>query len=125
MTVLRIVPNLAHPDPEASRGFWRDLLGLEPAMDMGWILTWTPPMEHLDPPEQRPQLSVMSEGGGGAPVPDVSIEVTDVDAVHARALEMGLAIERPLVDEPWGVRRFFLREPGGRLLNILSHVAQP
>ncbi|SFI96724.1 VOC family protein [Albimonas pacifica] len=125
MTVLRIVPNLAHPDPAAGRAFWHDLLGLEPAMDLGWILTWSPPVSHLDEPEQRPQLSVMSQGGGGAPVPDLSIEVDDVDAVHARALEMGLTVERPLADEPWGVRRFFLREPGGRLVNILSHAAGP
>jgi len=129
MTVLRIVPNLAHPDPAAARAFWHDLLGLAPVMDMGWIQTWSPPDSHLDEPQQRPQLSVMSQGGGGAPVPELSIEVDDVDAVHARALEMGLHIERPLTDETWGVRRFFLREPGGRLVNILSHLgtalAQP
>jgi hypothetical protein len=27
----------------------------------------------------------------------------------------------PLTDEPWGVRRFFVREPNGKVLNILSH----
>ena len=27
----------------------------------------------------------------------------------------------PLTDEPWGVRRFFVREPGGLVLNILGH----
>ncbi|MDF2234619.1 VOC family protein [Albimonas sp. CAU 1670] len=120
MTVLRIVPNLAHPDPAAGRAFWQELLGLEPIMDLGWIVTWAPPA-HLDEPEQRPQLSIAAEGGGGAPIPDLSIEVDDLDVVHARALAMGLTIERPLTDEPWGVRRFFLREPGGRLVNILSH----
>ncbi|WP_339950358.1 VOC family protein [uncultured Albimonas sp.] len=125
MTVLRIVPNLAHPDPAASRAFWQDLLGMAPAMDMGWIVTWSPPMDRLDEPQQRPQVSVMSQGGEGAPVPDLSVEVDDVDAVHARARSMGLPIERPLTDEPWGVRRFFVREPGGRLVNILSHAQDP
>jgi hypothetical protein len=27
----------------------------------------------------------------------------------------------PLTDEPWGVRRFFVRDPSGSVLNILSH----
>jgi hypothetical protein len=27
----------------------------------------------------------------------------------------------PLTDEPWGVRRFFVRDPSGKVLNILSH----
>lgn len=26
-----------------------------------------------------------------------------------------------VADEPWGVRRFFVRDPFGRLLNILEH----
>ena len=38
-----------------------------------------------------------------------------------RPIRRGLPIEYALRDEPWGVRRFFLRDPLGRLLNILSH----
>jgi predicted enzyme related to lactoylglutathione lyase len=53
--------------------------------------------------------------------PDVSIEVDDVDAAHASALRLGHEIVHPLTDEPWGVRRFFVREPSGAILNILSH----
>ena len=37
------------------------------------------------------------------------------------ALAMGLAIEYGPATEPWGVRRFYLRDPAGRLVNILSH----
>ena len=53
--------------------------------------------------------------------PDVSIEVDDVDAVHAAADRLGYEIVHPLTDEPWGVRRFFVRDPNGKVLNILSH----
>ena len=57
-----------------------------------------------------------------APVaPDVSIQVDDVDAVYAEVIRRGLEVVHPLTDEPWGVRRFFVREPTGRVLNILSH----
>lgn len=54
-------------------------------------------------------------------MPDLSIEVSDVDAVSRRAKCLGLPIAYPLTDEPWGVRRFHLRDPAGKLLNILSH----
>lgn len=61
-------------------------------------------------------------GTHGAPVPDFSIEVEDVDTVYRRATEMGFKIVHDLRDEPWGVRRFFITDPTGKLLNILSHL---
>jgi hypothetical protein len=27
----------------------------------------------------------------------------------------------PLTDEPWGVRRFFVRDPNGMIVNVVSH----
>ncbi|MGH6762261.1 MAG: VOC family protein [Phyllobacterium sp.] len=115
MAVLRIVPNLTATDPASLRGFYEKLLGLEVVMDHGWILTFA------SDAFARVQLSVASEGGSGTPVPDISIEVDDVDQVHERAAASGFEIAYPLTDEPWGVRRFYVRDPSGRLLNILSH----
>lgn len=114
MTVLRIIPNLNAPDPAALAGFWQRVLGLAPVMDHGWIVT-------LAGGTQAAQLSLAAEGGAGTPVPVVSIEVDDLDACHARALAEGAAILRGPVTEDWGVRRFFLRDPAGNLVNILSH----
>jgi predicted enzyme related to lactoylglutathione lyase len=54
-------------------------------------------------------------------VPDISIEVDDVDEVHQRAVTGGHRIVYGPADEPWGVRRFYIRDPTGKLLNILSH----
>ena len=34
---------------------------------------------------------------------------------HAQALRRGDDIVYPLTDEPWGVRRFFVRDPNGKL----------
>lgn len=115
MAVLRIVANLDTADPKAAQAFYQDLLGLELVMDHGWIATYA---AHSS---QTPQLSFMSEGGSGTPVPELSIEVDDVDAVHARARAAGYEIAYGPADEPWGVRRFFVRDPHGRLVNILSH----
>jgi predicted enzyme related to lactoylglutathione lyase len=85
-------------------------------MDMGWIVT-------LGAGAEMPvQLSVASEGGGGAPVPHLSIEVDDVTQALARVEARGAEVIYPLTQEPWGVKRFFVRDPGGRILNVLSHI---
>lgn len=115
MTVLRIVANIATKAPSEVQTFYTDLFGLGILMDFGWIVTLGSG-EHA-----TTQLSLMSEGGSGTPVPDLSIEVDDVDSVHMRATEMGCQIEYDLTDEPWGVRRFFVSDPTGKILNVLSH----
>jgi uncharacterized glyoxalase superfamily protein PhnB len=51
----------------------------------------------------------------------VTVEVDDVDKVHAAAVERDCQIVHPLTDEPWGVRRFFVVDPNGLVLNIMSH----
>ena len=30
-------------------------------------------------------------------------------------------IVHPLTDEPWGIRRFFVRDPDGNVINVVSH----
>ena len=55
------------------------------------------------------------------PNPNLSIEVDNVNAVHAKAVALGLQILYPLTDEPWGVRRFFVTDPNGVVFNVLSH----
>lgn len=85
-------------------------------MDHGWIATYA----DRDNPTAA-QLSVISHDATAPAHPEVSIEVDDVDAAHAATVRLGAEIIHPLTDEPWGVRRFFVREPTGRVLNILSH----
>jgi catechol 2,3-dioxygenase-like lactoylglutathione lyase family enzyme len=68
-----------------------------------------------------PQISVAIEGGSGTAVPDLSIEVDDLSDVHQRMQAAGFKIEYGPVSEPWGVTRFFVRDPFGRLVNILEH----
>ena len=115
MTVRRIVANLAAGDPGRARAFYEKLLDLNVVMDQGWILTFA--SEAL----AAPQLSVASEGGSGTPVPDLSIEVDDVDQIYQRAISAEVEIIYGIADEPWGVRRFYARDPFGRTVNIMSH----
>jgi catechol 2,3-dioxygenase-like lactoylglutathione lyase family enzyme len=57
----------------------------------------------------------------GTAVPDLSIEVDNLQQVLERMRAAGIPLEYGPADEPWGVRRFFVRDPFGRLLNILAH----
>ncbi len=84
-------------------------------MDQGWIGTLAD--------AERPglQVSLLSNDATASEVPDVSIEVDDVDAAHAAALDAGAEIVHPLTDEPWGVRQFFVRDPDGHVLDVLAH----
>jgi uncharacterized glyoxalase superfamily protein PhnB len=51
----------------------------------------------------------------------MSVEVDDVEAVHADMVAAGADIVYALRDEPWGVRRFFVRDPSGNIVNVVSH----
>ena len=84
-------------------------------MDLGWIVTF------VAPGNSAAQISVMRQDVSASVQPDASIEVDDVDAAHAAAQRLGCEIVHPLTDESWGVRRFFVRDPNGKVLNILSH----
>ena len=115
MAVKRIVANIAAAEPGAAKAFYGDMLGLRLAMDLGWIATYA------GDGEASPQISIATEGGSGIPVPDLSVEVDNLDEVHAPAQAAGFPIEHGPVIERWGVRRFFVRDPFGRLVNIVSH----
>ncbi|MEO8856147.1 MAG: VOC family protein [Burkholderiaceae bacterium] len=115
MTVRRIVANIASADPAKGKAFYQDLLGLDMLMDHGWIQTFG------GGECMAVQLSIASEGGSGTAVPDLSIEVDDLSDVLEKVRHAGIAIEYGPADEPWGVRRFYVRDPFGKLLNILEH----
>lgn len=116
MTVRRIVANITCAEPGDAKMFYGDVLGLEVVMDHGWIRTFASEVE------TRAQVSFASEGGSGTPVPDLSIEVDDLDGVLQRVSTAGIPIEYGPAVEPWGVRRFFVRDPFDRLVNILTHL---
>ncbi len=57
MAVRRIVANIAAADAAAAKRFYGDLLGLDVAMDFGWIVTYATDVQ------ARVQVSIMNEGG--------------------------------------------------------------
>jgi catechol 2,3-dioxygenase-like lactoylglutathione lyase family enzyme len=115
MKVKRIVANVEVANPGAAKTFYQDVLGLDLKMDMGWIATYG------SSEEMNLQISFMSEGGSGTPVPAVSVEVDDLEAALRAVKAADVPIEYGPAKEPWGVRRFFVRDPFGTLVNVLAH----
>jgi catechol 2,3-dioxygenase-like lactoylglutathione lyase family enzyme len=115
MKVKRIIADIDTQDIAAAKCFYQDVLDLDLLMDHGWIATYG------SREEMSIQISFSSQGGSDTPTPDLSIEVDDVDAALERMRRAGFLIEYGPADEPWGVRRFYVRDPFGKLINILAH----
>jgi catechol 2,3-dioxygenase-like lactoylglutathione lyase family enzyme len=113
--VTRIVHNIESQDVAQAQRFYGDILGLDLMMDLGWIRTYG------SKEMMTVQTSVLSEGGSGTPVPVLSIEVDDLEEALRRMRAAKVPIEYGPADEPWGVRRFYVRDPFGLLVNILTH----
>ena len=116
MSVRRIVPDIRSKQLDASRQFYVDVMGLEVAMDMGSIVTL------VSPSNPTAQVTLMRDDAASAILPQMSVEVADVDDVHARAVSRGFKVVYPLTNEPWGVRRFFVTDPNGTVINVMSHM---
>jgi len=115
MNIQRVVPNLKTNSMEASREFYASFLGLHIEMDMDWIVTF------ISQTNPMAQLSVITSDLTAPIHPDVTIEIDNVDELHAEAVRRGFTIAYPLTDEPWGVRRFFVVDPNGRVINLMTH----
>lgn len=115
MQVKRIMSNTATSDLDKAEAFYGELLGLERLMDHGWFRTYG------SGERMMVQVSFGTEGGSGTPVPDLSIEVDDIEAAITRFEEAGIPFKYGPASEPWGVRRFYVRDPFGKLINILQH----
>ncbi|HEY1277727.1 MAG TPA: VOC family protein [Thermoleophilaceae bacterium] len=116
-SVTRIVPYAEGADIPASRDFYVEVLGLEVSME--------DPVLGLASPANRSAQVLIPPPGMEDPQPRFGIDVGDpaaVDAAHAAVAERGLRVVYAIRDEPWGVRRFFVEDPGGTIVNVLAHL---
>ena len=116
MKVKRIVANIATEDIAKAKRFYRDILGLDVLMDHGWLVTYG------SAEKMTVQVGIAIQGGSDTPVPDLSIEVDDVEEALTHIKKAKIKIEYGPADEPWSVRRFYVRDPFGKLVNILMHM---
>jgi catechol 2,3-dioxygenase-like lactoylglutathione lyase family enzyme len=114
MAVRRIMPYHESPDFEATRAFYTRVLGLHEETFGGGYIGFGSGQAHVlfAPPGSEPLL------------PDMGIDVGSreaVDAAHAAAVLAGHEVIYGPVDEPWGVRRFFDRDPHSVVVSVLAH----
>lgn len=115
MRVIEIIADLHVEDIEEARAFYAEYLGLSTEeFNLGWVARYTSP-------ETGASLQIVAHDAAAPADPVVSVKVDDVDAAYEEAQRRGYEIIHPLRDEPWGVRRFFVRAPDGNVLNIVSH----
>src|SRR4030095_13866283 len=114
MNIRRVVPDITCKRIEESRKFYTEVLGFDVAMDMDWVVTLT------SPSNPTAQITLVHEIRS-EPQPNMTIEVDNVEAVHAKAVGLGLKVVYRLTDEPWGGRRFFVTDPDGVFINVMSH----
>ncbi len=114
------MPVLRREDPEQTRAFFVDFLGFEPAVDEpGFMMLVSPDVPTTQLIVGDP--SVSADAAEKLREVDVSIDVGDVDAAYADAQARGLDIVYPITTESWGPRRFFVRLPGGTVVNVVGH----
>jgi catechol 2,3-dioxygenase-like lactoylglutathione lyase family enzyme len=117
MAVRRIVAYAGGNELAASRDFYVEVLGMRVAME-------DPVLDLQSPGDPAAELIIGAQEMQD-PRPSFGVDVGDpaaVDAVHAEAVRRNLRVVYPLTDEPWGVRRFFVEDPGGTIVNVLAHI---
>lgn len=116
MNIKRIVMDIQSDNFEENQNFYENVIGLELGMDLGWIMTFG------SSTTSAAQLTVLKKDMTAPVNPNLTIEVDDVIEVYEKVIERGLTILHPLTEEPWGVRRFFVVDPNGLVVNVMSHI---
>ncbi|WP_427893126.1 VOC family protein [Kribbella sp. GL6] len=123
---------LPHTDPEESLTFYRDLLGFEVRMDVGyegmrWItvgppgqpdtsIVLTPPA--VDPGITEDERKTIFEMMAKGTYATVVLQTDDVDALFDRLQAADAEVIQEPVDQPYGVRDCAFRDPAGNHVRI-------
>ncbi len=123
---------LPHDDPEASVAFYRDVLGFEVRLDVGyagmrWITVGPPGQPDtsivLAPPfagpgitedERRTIGEMMAKGTYAI----VVLSTDDLDGVFERLRASDAEVVQEPTDQPYGIRDCAFRDPAGNLIRI-------
>jgi uncharacterized glyoxalase superfamily protein PhnB len=123
---------LPHTDPEESLRFYRDLLGFEVRMDVGyegmrWITVGPPGQPDtsivLTPPavdpgiteeERRTIFEMMAKGTYAT----VVLQTDDLDGLFERLQATDAEVIQEPIDQPYGIRDCAFRDPAGNHVRI-------
>lgn len=107
------------------RDFYSTWFGFEVAFEANWFALLTNRAERpvslafmardhpSVPPSPKPY-----DGSGSF----ITFQVTDVRAEYQRLMDGGLHCALPLVDEPWGQRRFGVVDPAGMWVDVVEQI---
>ena len=123
---------LPHDDPDAALAFYRDVLGFEVRLDVGyggmrWITVGPPEQPGtsivLHPPfadpgitedERRTIAEMMAKGTYAT----IVLATDDVDGTFERVAASGAEVVQEPIDQPYGVRDCAFRDPAGNHIRI-------
>lgn len=123
---------LPHTDPEASLAFYRDVLGFEVRLDVGYddmrwitvgpagqpstaIVLHPPAVGHdVSDDERELLLSLIAKGSYFG----VNLATPDLDGVFSRVEAAGADIVQEPIEQDYGVRDAAFRDPAGNLIRI-------
>ncbi len=123
---------LPHSDPDASLAFYRDVLGFEVRLDVGyggmrWITVGPAGQPAisivLEPPaadpgvtddERRTITEMMAKGTYSG----VVLATPDVDATFEQLQARGAEVVQEPIDQPYGLRDCAVRDPAGNEIRI-------
>jgi catechol 2,3-dioxygenase-like lactoylglutathione lyase family enzyme len=94
MSIRRVVPDIASERFDESRQFYADVLGFKVVMDLGSVVTLA------SPTNPTAQITLMRRDDSSRLLPQVTIEVADVDAVY---------------------NRFYFLDPNDVVINVMTH----
>ncbi len=123
---------LPQDDPDAALAFYRDVLGFEVRLDVGyggmrWVTVGPPGQPDtaivLHPPtatpgltddEKRTIVELMAKGSYFG----VNLATKDLDDTFARLAAAGAEVVQEPTEQPYGVRDCAFRDPAGNLIRI-------
>jgi catechol 2,3-dioxygenase-like lactoylglutathione lyase family enzyme len=73
-------------------------------------------------PEHPSQQKIFQTSFSGNGV-FITVEIPDVDAQYKRIKTLGIPIEVPICDEPWGDRHFAIVDPNGIGIDFVTYTA--
>lgn len=115
MQATKVIANLQVPDIEAAKSFYIDYLGLtNEEFNMGWVA-------RLTSADRRAIIQLVTRDATATEDSVISVCTDDIDSAYTEAQELGYEIVHTLTTEAWGLRRFFVRAPGGNVVNITNH----
>jgi catechol 2,3-dioxygenase-like lactoylglutathione lyase family enzyme len=122
--VQSLFPDICTDDVKASVDFYVALFDFEPVFQASWYA------QLKAPKNPAVQLAFVERSHDSVPAayrlaPQgvlVTVEVDDVDRLHARARELRLEVVYELCSEVWGQRHFMVRDPNGLLVDIVQPI---